>query len=199
MIRTLRVVLQVHPVRSQRQPEERGQLRAVPPGAARLRTVPPGGRDAVPQPVASRRDRVRRPLPPPRSGHSGATDTWFTNVKNSSSVHLSETRPVISVTRPHLIRGILIGQICEYVVKGWSDIVVASTDGKKHIYIFNSHGFPAIRIILLDRTFTVLYEVFEPRPLPFSEWLIHQRACAVLTDIKGFPPGSCTQSSMNVN
>lgn len=70
---------------------------------------------------------------------------------------------------------------------------------KKHIYIFNSHGFPAIRIILLDRTFTVLYEVFETRPLPFSEWLIHQRACAVLTDIKGFPPGSCTQSSMNVN
>lgn len=65
---SVRVALQVHPVSPQCEPEERGELCAVPPSAACVWTVPFSGRDSVPQPVTPRRDRVRRPLPPPRSG-----------------------------------------------------------------------------------------------------------------------------------
>lgn len=47
---------QVHPVGPQREPEERGELRAVPQSAARVRAVSSGGRDAVSQPFTPRRD-----------------------------------------------------------------------------------------------------------------------------------------------
>lgn len=63
--------LQVHPVCSQCESQERGELLALPPLAARLRTVPPGGRHVVPEPLTPRRDRVRRPLPPSRSAFKG--------------------------------------------------------------------------------------------------------------------------------
>lgn len=54
--KSVHVVLQVYPVSAQREPEKRGQLCAVSPGAACVRTVSFGGRDSVPQPLTSRRD-----------------------------------------------------------------------------------------------------------------------------------------------